>query len=90
MFFTNLGLASRTAMYVELPQSMNEVYLGDCNAWFQLGMHFLRVKIIDEAYHCFYAGAPGKDSDHNAMLMLADMHCTGCGALYDQDGILVH
>lgn len=90
-FYRGMGLGSRTALYVLLPDNINPIWEsadgGDRGACFELGMYFLKRGITDEAYNWFQAGADmcSVNGNHNCMLVLAEMHLIGYGAYLDRD-----
>lgn len=87
-FFIYMGPGTR-GTYAFLPDDINSVweraYGGDRRACFELAMYFLERGTTSEAYRWFQSGGDmwTNDSNHNCMLMLANMHRTGCGAYCD-------
>ena len=74
----------RWVLYCSLDDEKNKLWEsmqgGDGDAAFKLGMYFLHLN-VNEAYRCFRAGE--RVGNANCILMLADMHRTGCACLYD-------
>lgn len=83
-FFTYMGPGRQ--VYTFLGDHENELWEkmqgGDGVAAFELGSYFF-LRDVNEAYRCFRVGEGVGNAD--CMLMLADMHRTGCGAYCDRD-----
>jgi TPR repeat protein len=76
----------RWVSYCSLGDHKNELWKkmqgGDGVAAFELGSYFFLCD-VNEAYRCFRVGEGVGNAD--CILMLADMHRTGCACLYDRD-----